>query len=289
MNNNIPISHAGHLVQIPTLFIKELLEYGVEHITIYSYEKAVQINKYAKQLGITQKVIIKVYSSKDELYEGQYSGVTNEEVVELANEVNLLSNITVDGLTTFPAFIYCPEKKDIVKTSNLDALTKARKLFEDNKINISEINLPSSNCVYNVPLAKESGATTIEPGHALSGTTMMHTVNELDEKISYVYLTEVSHVFENQSLVYGGGYYPRGKLNNALVTTDKLITKAYQLAPESIDYHLQIDGKFRVGSPVLMCYRTQMFVTRSDIALVEGLRSGNPTLIGIYDTQGRLK
>ncbi|AIO19403.1 hypothetical protein KQ51_01527 [Candidatus Izimaplasma bacterium HR1] len=289
MSNNIPISHAGHLVQTPTHLLKGLLEYGVEHITIYSYEKAIEINKYAKQLGINQKVLIKVYSSKKDLYNGQYSGVTNDEVVELSSSVNSLSNITVVGLTTFPAFIYCPEQEDIIKTSNVDALIQAKKQLEEKGITVSEINLPSSNCVYNVPLVKELGGTTIEPGHSLSGTTMMNATSDFAEKISYVYLTEVSHVFENQSLVYGGGYYARGKLNNALVTTDAVVTKAHQLSPESIDYHLQLDGKFRVGSPVLMCYRTQMFVTRSDIALVEGLRSGNPTLVGVYDTQGRVK
>jgi predicted amino acid racemase len=289
MKHNIPICHAGHLVQIPTHFIKELLEYGVDHITVYSYEKAVEINKYAIQLGITQKVLLKVYSSKEDMYNGQLSGFSNDDILNVAKKVNSLTNVTLDGLTTFPAFIYSMEAKDIVKTPNLEALLNIRKLLEDNDIVINELNLPSSNCVYNVSLARVNGATIIEPGHALSGTTMMHAMNDLEEKISYVYLTEVSHMFENQSLVYGGGYYARGKLNNAVVSFEKEFTKAHQLSPESIDYHLQIDGTYEVGTPVLMCYRTQMFVTRSDIALVEGLRNNNPKLVGIYDTQGSAK
>jgi len=287
INNKIPIVHAGHLVQIPSKLIKKVLSYGVEFITVYSYEKALQISKVAKEIGINQKLFIKVFASKEHLYNGQLSGVAKEDVLELAQKIKKLPNVQISGLTTFPAFIYSCENDDIVETPNLEALNQAKKILSDNGFNITEINVPSSNCVYNIPLVIKNKGTMIEPGHALSGTTMMHAKHNLEEKISYLYLTEVSHVFENSSLVYGGGYYARGNLSNAIVTSDMIMTKAHQLSPESIDYHLQLDGQFNVGSPVVMCYRTQMFVTRSNIALVEGLKEKNPKLIGIYDSQGK--
>ena len=36
-----------------------------------------------------------------------------------------------------------------------------------------------------------------------------------------------------------------------------------------------------------MSYRTQIFVTRSSVAVVKGIKEGNPKLLGIYDSQGR--
>ncbi|WP_419640161.1 hypothetical protein [Vibrio anguillarum] len=41
-----------------------------------------------------------------------------------------------------------------------------------------------------------------------------------------------------------------------------------------------------MGSPVVMAYRTQVFVTRSDVALVQGVSTPNPKLIGLYDALG---
>ncbi len=286
MENDIPIRHVGHLVQIPSKLIQMVLEYGVEFITVYSYEKAAEISKVAKKLNITQKLFVKIYSSKEHLYNGQYSGFHKNEAIRQIKEINILPNVQVEGLTTFPAFIYSQDKDDVVETENLHALLQVKDELQKENIHISEVNLPSSNCVYNIPLAKSYGATSVEPGHGLSGTTMLHQDHSLDEKISYLYLSEVSHTFDSDSYVYGGGFYARGNLSKALVTVDKKPVKAYPLSPESIDYHLQIEGIHKTGSPVIMCFRTQMFVTRSQIALVEGLHSKAPKIVGIYNTQG---
>ena len=59
------------------------------------------------------------------------------------------------------------------------------------------------------------------------------------------------------------------------------------LEPESIDYHFSLEGLFPIGSPVCMAYRTQIFVTRSRVALVEGLARSRPLLLGVWDSQGR--
>jgi len=41
-----------------------------------------------------------------------------------------------------------------------------------------------------------------------------------------------------------------------------------------------------VGNTVLGCFRTQMFVTRSDIVLVKGIQHDAPSIVGIYTPQG---
>ncbi|MCL2478553.1 MAG: hypothetical protein FWF22_03565, partial [Treponema sp.] len=56
--------------------------------------------------------------------------------------------------------------------------------------------------------------------------------------------------------------------------------------PEIIDYHLRLSGVFPAGSPVCMSFRTQIFVTRSRVALVEGLSESKPVLHSIWDSSG---
>ena len=56
---------------------------------------------------------------------------------------------------------------------------------------------------------------------------------------------------------------------------------------ECIDYHFGLSERARVGDGVLMCFRTQMFVTRSEVVVVSGLSSGVPRLEGVFDAQGR--
>jgi predicted amino acid racemase len=57
-----------------------------------------------------------------------------------------------------------------------------------------------------------------------------------------------------------------------------------------IDYYGQLDAipkRVQVGDTVIAAFRTQIFVTRSSVAVVKGLHSGHPTLSGLWDFRGR--
>ena len=56
----------------------------------------------------------------------------------------------------------------------------------------------------------------------------------------------------------------------------------------SIDYYLGIRGKEEIGNTAVFAFRTQIFVTRSDVAVVRGISRGNPEVVGIYDSLGKL-
>lgn len=103
-----------------------------------------------------------------------------------------------------------------------------------------------------------------------------------------LYLSEVSHNAGPNSLCFGGGYYRRGRLRNALVFAGDALheTRTLPFKSDNIDYYLGLEGNFAVGSPVIMCFRTQIFVTRSDVALIEGISTGQPTIAGLYDSLG---
>ena len=56
INNGIKIGHVGHLVQIPTSLLKKIVSSKPDYITVYSIEKAKQIDLVCKELGITCKI-----------------------------------------------------------------------------------------------------------------------------------------------------------------------------------------------------------------------------------------
>ncbi len=72
----------------------------------------------------------------------------------------------------------------------------------------------------------------------------------------------------------------RKGLNNILEASD--------ISPTNIDYYgeLIIGDKISIGDTVIYAFRTQIFVTRSEVALVEGISNNNPRVLGIYDSFG---
>lgn len=79
---------------------------------------------------------------------------------------------------------------------------------------------------------------------------------------------------------------------NALVGKNYKESKRYSLeAPtmESIDYYFELSNVAPIGDTVISSFRTQIFVTRSDVAVVSGISKGLPEIVGIYDSFGREK
>ncbi|GAA0357123.1 YhfX family PLP-dependent enzyme [Alkalibacterium iburiense] len=288
MDNNIPLGNVGHLVQIPDHFLKKVMSYGATYITVYSIEKLRKINEVALDLGIKQNILLRVIGKEDAIYPGQYGGFLIEELNDYIDEFKKLSGCNLIGVTSFPCILYDKEKKDFELTPNASTLNKAKELLEKNGLSILELNVPSANTVRTLPLIKEIGGTQGEPGHALTGTSPMHAEFELEEKPAYVYVSEVSHNGPDSAFIYGGGYYPRGHLENVLIDTGDSImeSKVKDFPSDNIDYHLEIENKQVVGATAIMAFRTQVFVTRSHVAVVEGLSKGEPKLLGVYDSQG---
>ena len=58
---------------------------------------------------------------------------------------------------------------------------------------------------------------------------------------------------------------------------------------EAIDYHFGLDQACAVGETVIMAFRFQVFVTRSDMVLIEGVSSGNAAVASVWDSLGNQK
>ncbi|KAA9243631.1 YhfX family PLP-dependent enzyme [Lactobacillus mulieris] len=289
MENHLHIGNVGNLVQCPRLLVEKILNYGTKYVTVYSISNLKYINDVARKLGIIQKVLLKVIGENDELYPGQVGGLTLKELDNNFDEIVSLKYIQLSGITVFPALLYNHKVNKIEPTSSLKTVNDVKLIFKKHNYPMNVLSLPSATCCDSIPLIKKLGGTEGEPGHGLTGTTPMHAFNKEPEIPAYCYVSEISHNFKKHSYFYAGGFYRRGHLKNALVfENDK--EKTASVLPfddESIDYYLELNQPFKEGSTVITAFRTQIFVTRSSVALVDGITSGKPNLIGIFDSQGR--
>lgn len=294
--NGLKLGHIGHLVQIPKCDILNSLKMNPDVITCFSYEKAKEISEAAEILNIKQNILLRVVDENDNLYPGQYGGIKLNDLQKAAKKIGKLKNVSIAGITSFPCFLYDYESNKIKATHNVQTLIKAKEVLTKLGFDIWQINGPSATCCTSIPLLKKYGITHGEPGHALTGTTPMHAYNNQPEKPALVYVSEVSHIFGGKAFCFGGGFYARSRMKHALVSNniDNLLEKKYdveELPSESIDYYgtILLNGKnVNVGDTAIYSFRTQIFVTRAKVAIIEGLSSGNPELTYIYDSRGNL-
>lgn len=288
MTHNIPLGNVGNLVQIPKHFLKEVMAYGTEYITVFSLEKLQQINEVAGELGMTQKILLKIVAKGDAIYEGQHGGFLLRHLPDLLADFHALPNVEIAGVTSFPCFLYNGEQETLEATQNAETILTAQALLVEAGFPVKEVNMPSTTSVYTMPFISQLNGTQGEPGHALTGTTPMHAVMDLPEKPAYVYVSEVSHNFDGHAYVYGGGLYRRGHLEHVLIDegADSWESTINSFEPENIDYYLEVADTQPVGATAIMAFRTQIFVTRSEVALIKGVQSGEPEIIGIYSSLG---
>ena len=292
MRHNIPIGNVGHLVQIPEGMVKDVVAYGPEVITVYTADKVRSISRAAAELGKVQKLLVRVFGDGDMIYPGQTAGIHLNDLAAFLAEIRELPGIQVAGITSFPCFLYSAEAGDIAPTANLQTVLKAKQILIDCGIEPEIINTPSTTCCRTLELMAQFGCNCGEPGHGLTGTTPNHVDSVQPEKSCIAYVSEVSHNFDGLGYCYGGGFYRRSHVENALVGRSFGALRPMKVippSPEAIDYHFGLSEGCSVGETVIMAFRFQVFVTRSDMVLIEGISSGKPYVSGVWDSLGNQK
>ena len=292
MRHNIPIGNVGHLVQIPEAMIPEVVAYGPEVITVYTADKVRSISRAAAKLGKEQKILIRVFGDGDMIYPGQTAGIHLNDLAGFVQQVQDLPGIRIAGITSFPCFLYNGELDDIAPTPNLQTVLKAKEILQACGITPEIINTPSATCCRTLELMAEYGCNCGEPGHGLTGTTPYHVSHEQKEKSCIAYVSEISHNFDGLAYCYGGGFYRRSHVENALVGCSADDLRNMKVVPpsvEAIDYHFGLDQGCDVGETVIMAFRFQVFVTRSDMVLIEGVAGGNAVVSSVWDSLGNQK
>lgn len=290
MDNGVKLGNVGHLVQIPSALIDKVVRHSPEIITVYSLEKIKEIDEAAKKYGKVQDIMLRVLEKDSKIYSGQSGGFYLDDIEDVAKEILKLNNVRINGLTSFPCFLYNCDKNIIEGTKNIESIKKAEKILKELGIFVKQLNMPSATSLENIESIKAYGGTHGEPGHALTGTTPFNSRNLEGEIPAIVYVSEISHNLDYNSYCYGGGHYRRSGMNSVLVGKNiKKMRRSPVEAPtlESIDYYFELCGNNNVGETVIGAFRTQIFVTRSSVALVEGVKSSNPKLVGVYDSLGR--
>lgn len=292
MKHQIPLGNVGHLVQVPQAQLKRIIDYGCEVMTVYSIEKIRSIEQACAELHKHQDILIRVVGEDDLIYPGQTAGFKLNELNELIEEVKVMQYVRIAGVTSFPCFLYDEAVQETRPTNNLKSVKAAVEILKQHDIKVKQINTPSTTCVSTIHQMAMHGGTHGEPGHGLTGTTPAHAFTQLDEVPCILYLSEISHNYEHQAYCFGGGYYRRSHMKNALVATSMeniKHTEVFEPAMDNIDYHFTLKENFAVGESVIMAFRFQIFVTRSNVVLIEGLKSGKPKIVGVYDSLGGIK
>lgn len=293
MKAGIPIGNVGHLVQVPEAQVDRVVAYSPEVITVFSMEKIRTIDRAAEKLGRVQGLMIRVEGEHDHIYSGQTAGFPVAFLDETIRQIKKeYPHVAIKGVTSFPCYLYDEDQHKIAPTSNLQTVLEAAKILAREGVDCQIVNTPSATCAHTIGLMKQYGGNCGEPGHGLTGTTPMHAIQDLEERPCVVYVSEVSHNFHGKAYCFGGGHYRRSHVSKALTGTDWNHGRILDVIPptdESIDYHFGLSETCRVGDIVVMAFRYQIFVTRSDVVLVKGIQSGRPEIIGIYDSLGRQK
>jgi len=201
------LGHLGHLVQVPRADVDAAIGMAPDHVTVFSMEKAREVAAAAARVGREQPLLARLYASGDEFYSGHEGGFPAADIVRVADEIDALDGAAFAGVTTFPALLFDPETRALRRTHNLLTLEAAAAALRRAGRGRIEVNGPGTTSSAALSVLAEAGVTQVEPGHALTGTTPLHAVEDLVELPAACYLSEVSNLYEGLAFCFGGGMY----------------------------------------------------------------------------------
>lgn len=266
---------------------------------MFSEQKAAEAGAAALAVGREQDVLARIAAPGDRFYRGHEGGFDAADVVAVADRLDAIPGVRFAGITTFPATLFDAATGTARPTPNLGTLTTALRALERAGRTGVQVNAPGTTSAAILASLAEAGATQVEPGHGLTGTTPLHAVRDLAEDPAIAYVSEVSHLHQGEAYVFGGGLYVDPVLGDSVTTAilagdDEDPVEAPGLrvdmpAPAAIDYYatVPLDGRpARPGDTVLFGFRPQVFVTRALTAGIAGLSTGTPAVAGIWSADG---
>lgn len=267
---------------------------------MFSIEKAKEASRACGEAGHTQPMLARIYARGETFHTGHEGGFKAAEIVEVVEAIDALPHVELAGITTFSALLYDPDSNDASTTPNVETLRKAMEELRAAGREEIEVNSPGTTSSQVMELLVSTGATQVEPGHGLTGTTPLHAMRDLPEIPAMLYLSEVAHIFNVQPYCFGGGLYIDPVFApydvKALVGSDPdvaLETAVSVTIPPAtnIDYYgiLETDLKdrIRVRDSVAFGFRAQAFVARAYIVPISGISAMEPKVKGIWNPFGQ--
>ncbi len=292
--------HLGHLVQIPAreaAFAAARLR--PDFWTVFSDAKAREAAAASVPACREQRLMARIQNEGDTFYRGHEGGFEASEIISVADRLDALDGARFAGITTFPALLFDQESRKIKPTPNLKTLSLAAGALAAAGRASVEINAPGTTSSVVLSALAEAGATQVEPGNGLHGTTPLHAVDDLPEDPAVLYLSEVSHHHAGKAYCFGGGLYidpifPKYQVR-ALVSSEPTSDPAALFDVEipdysAIDYYAMIDAtgprRPASGDTAVFGFRGQAFTTRAMVVGVRGVSTGNPHVTTIENGFG---
>jgi predicted amino acid racemase len=294
--NGKRVGHIGHLVQVPRAEANAASAMKPSFWTVFNDDKAAEAAAPAARTGRSQPMLARIRATGDRFYPGHEGGFAAEDVLAVADRIDRLDGAEFAGVTTFPALLFDDTTGEVRPTPNMATLRLAAERLAAVGRRHIEINAPGTTSVSVLPLLADAGATQVEPGHGLTGTTPLHAIRDLVEEPAALYVTEVSHQVDGRSFVFGGGFYidpvfPAYEVH-ALVGREGRIGALHDVPatippPAAIDYYGQLhDTDARTGDTAVFGFRVQAFFTRAFVVPLRGVRSGRPEVAGVWTSHG---
>jgi predicted amino acid racemase len=201
------VGHLGHLVQIPRGEADEAPALAPDWWTVFNLEKASEAGAASLKRGREQALLARVRAEGDQFYRGHEGGFSASDILAVASALDKVQGARFAGITTFPALLFDAANRKVKPTPNLETLRRASETLARAGRGRIEINAPGAISSVTRRALAEAGATQVEPGHGLTGTTPLHAVEDLAERPAVVYLTEVSQLSGGEAFCFGGGLY----------------------------------------------------------------------------------
>lgn len=293
----VRVGHVGHLNQIPPRWLDLVLAMEPEVVTVYTVEMAERVSAAARRAARVQPVLLRVWARGDSLFAGQEGGFEEVEVAAAAARIEALEGVSVAGVTAFPCVHYNfgeghPSAPRL--TPNAHTVSRSSAVLADVLGRpVEQINMPGNTSSETMALLAGAGATHVEPGHGLLGTTANHLFGtSLPEIPAYTYVSEVSHDFDGRVYAFGGGLWRQGPSSISGEGPLKAFVGSADCSPaevlpieQIIDYHMVIDttAPAHVGATVVSSFYSQMQMTRAYVVPVSGVSTGRARVEGVFD------
>jgi predicted amino acid racemase len=293
----LPVGHVGHLSNIPRHQIARMLAMRPDVITVYSYEAAKAVSDAAGTLGLTQPLYVRVNKPGDESFTGMVGGWDESAAVEGIGQLLDLPNVVVAGLTTHPVISY--REIDAYKAQPTDTfftmLRAKERLERDLGLRDLRVNCAANCNTITFETLARYGATDMEPGSAMSGSTQFHLRQDLPERPAQVYVSEVMHYWNDEVYTLGGGltwlfapdeWSPRCFVGSTFEEArDRIMT----MRSKGVVDYFGVCGRLlplpRIGDSVVYpLLLPQIFMNRAYVAAVSGIARGVPKLEGLFDS-----
>ncbi len=292
------LGHVGHLVQVPRAEAGAAAAMRADFWTIFNDEKAGEAATAARAVDGTrqQPLLARIQAPGDTFYAGHEGGFEADAVVAVAERLDALPGGRFAGVTTFPALLFDQALGAVRPTPNVATLARAVERLRAAGRGAIEVNLPGTTSTSVLATLASAGATQVEPGHGLTGTTPLHAIRDLEELPAALYLTEVSHLHAGRAYCFGMGLYVDPVIPDyevhALVGREGRLAATRKVAatippPGMIDYYGQLHApEARVGDSVVFGFRMQAFFRRAFVVPLRGVGTAAPEVVGVFTSDG---